>query len=222
MSFDKTYLIKNFKDFVSHMGTTLKCFICQEGPATEIDGRMTCYTCAEDLDVTKLYGEPELKFKCPASACDAVGLSTREFWVGTCCDDASRWKINTDNDAATGSNGADMLKVLQKYFCETRKTKITAEKAREEFSDSLLISRSKVANLMTVATKAEKAAKIARKAADDAQRKHDAIRVKYESSRKRERSAEDDYERTRKRFRFLTYEYDDVYELSDFNQGKTP
>ena len=207
MSFDKKYIIKNFKDFVSHMGTTLKCFICQEGPATEIDGRMTCYTCAEDLDVTKLYGEPDLKFKCPASACDAVGLSTREFWVGTCCDDASRWKITTNNDAATGSNGADMLKVLQKYFCETRKTKTTAEKAREEISGSLLISRSRVE-------------RTARKAADDAQKEHDAIRVKYESSRKRERSAEDEYERTRKRFRFLTYEYDDVYELSEINQGK--
>jgi len=105
MSFDQAYFLEDCKNFVSFMGLTGKCAECERFPVptTDIYGRMTCCTCARDCDMTIYkYDKFDALFKCPASACGAEVLSLREFWIGTCCDAASRWKAQENIDASTG------------------------------------------------------------------------------------------------------------------------
>jgi len=113
-----------------------------------------------------------------------------------------------------------MLKVIHNYYSDSKETFKTAVTVREEISGTLYKSRGTVEKLKIAAIKAEEAAKIARKAADDAQQEHDAIKANHEISRKRVRAAGEEYDSARKRFRFLTYEYDIVYEQSELNQGR--
>ena len=104
---DLDYLchLQDFKDFVTYIGTSGKCVKCERFPVptAEIDSQMTCYSCLSDFDLEKYkYTTLDVKFKCPASACCATELSIREFWLGTCCDDASRWEASIGREVLCG------------------------------------------------------------------------------------------------------------------------
>ena len=98
MTFYETNGLYKFHDLVSEKGKTGVCAKgCFPVPTTVLNGQRLCSRCADDHNEKKYkYDEFDGTFKCPASqtneGCGADQLSPREFWIGTCCEAASRWK----------------------------------------------------------------------------------------------------------------------------------
>ena len=98
MTFYETKGLYKFYDLVSEKGKTGVCAKgCFPVPTTVLNGERLCSRCADDESEKKYkYEEFDGTFKCPATqtneGCGADQLSPREFWIGTCCEAASRWK----------------------------------------------------------------------------------------------------------------------------------
>jgi len=75
--------------------------------------------------------------QCPATdkGCGADELSPRKFRIGTCCEAASRWK--TDFYYSTTDVEDQMVKVLRKYYLETKKTFQETERENQTCSKEI-------------------------------------------------------------------------------------
>ena len=105
-----------------------------------------------------------------------------------------------------------MMKVLRKYYLETKKTFVAARRKSQNCRTDYLMMRKEVNELDRNAMKAELAAKVAREKATKAEDELKDHLKKTDGLRKRARTVEIDYEKTRKRLRFLSYEFPEVYE----------
>lgn len=109
MSFYETSGLDVFHLLVTDKGTTGVCTKgCFPFPTTVIAGRRFCSVHAADKEKKKYkYDEFDGKLKCPASltgdGCLADQLSPREFWIGTCCEAASRWINTSGSDIVDGN-----------------------------------------------------------------------------------------------------------------------
>jgi len=223
MNFYETSQLRLFSDLVSDKGTTGQCVRgCFPVPTTVIrDGKRLCSYCLDDkYEKNFVYDEFDGKFECPAKltneSCWANHLSPREFWIGTCCEAASRWKNSyyRQNDKVDDQ----MVKVLRKYYLETKRSFQEAEKESETCVRDIGSMQVKSFELERTAIEAELAARNAiskaekaKKEAEDAKKKLEERKKKAENLQKRVRSVKKDYERTRKRMRLLSSELPEAY-----------
>jgi len=62
------------------------------------DGRVYCRNCMSQKfpeNKTAKFEPTDAKFKCPKKKCDADQLTYAEFFIGTCCENASLWAHDT-------------------------------------------------------------------------------------------------------------------------------
>jgi len=218
MSFYETSGLDVFHLLVTDKGTTGVCTKgCFPFPTTVIGGRRFCSVHADDKEKKKhKYDEFDGKLKCPASlagdGCLADQLSPREFWIGTCCEAASRWINTSGSDIVDVSVDDQMVKVLRKYYLETKITSRDAEKESQNCARDFELTLEKSRELKQIAIEAERAAKDAKEKADNAERLAVKHLQKEINQRKRAQTFRVDYEKTRKRMRFLSYELPEAYE----------
>jgi len=65
------------------------------GETALFDGRVYCRYCMSQKfpeNKTAKFEATDAKFKCPGEKCDADQLTYAEFYIGTCCEQASLWE----------------------------------------------------------------------------------------------------------------------------------
>ena len=105
-----------------------------------------------------------------------------------------------------------MVKVLRKYYLETKITFRDAEKESKKSARDFELTLEKSRELKQIAIEAERAAKDAKEKADNAEQLAVKHLQKEINQRKRAQTFRVDYEKTRKRMRFLSYELPEAYE----------
>jgi len=95
MKFLGTHLSVN-NHCVTDDGSRGRCDGCKGvyGETALFDGRVYCRKCMSQKfpeNKTAKFEATDAKFKCPPKKCDADQLTCAEFYIGTCCEQASLW-----------------------------------------------------------------------------------------------------------------------------------
>ncbi|CAG5085965.1 Oidioi.mRNA.OKI2018_I69.PAR.g11066.t2.cds [Oikopleura dioica] len=132
-------------NYETSIGSFRKCEFCNHltESTAEYDGQRICELCSSSKfpERTFTFKQSDAKFKCPAPLSrledsGAKELSYRDYWIGSCCENALERTHNTRN--------YDCFSVVNRYFYESKMEEDSAKSKVTEAEKKLVEAKKQV------------------------------------------------------------------------------